>query len=475
MSMIPSHEEDFEYSTPLPQGTGPLRLLTFTSAAASTSLSLSMVDAEQEPRFFAISYAWGRRVCKPSFGLNGSVHCKREAHSDPLWSRPLWTNNQALCNSYLRFHRSCPDGYLDILINGQTFYVQHTVYYLLRTLRASAEIQQRLLEGEYFWLDSICVNQNDKSETKQQTSNMHEIYKAAQHVYVWTGKGCRLSERAMDFLSDFASSESPLEAAPLSPSKSLLPSKSLFWPLYHLFRRPYWNRIWVVQEVLLARDATILCGDRAVPWSKAESLVSQLDRDHEFQKRNPLWTALPALNIIRARKAFLSSDVMPSLKAMIQHFLFSRSTYPEDKLIGLLNVSLTAMPTTFNGELGGVPRRVEVIWEVVRAAQDAGMSSQAAQEWQDFLARLLGVEGTMPSPETLKPRLEHLGFTTGWGPAFCERTTGFAATITPCAGIFHKREVLSPAYAANSCPQIRGGIAEGRRLMSKDTPKIMEK
>lgn len=204
MFALPPYEEDFVYSTPLHQGTGPLRLLKFKPSTLGTTLSLSLSDAKQGDRFCAISYAWNRLVCTPSFGLNRDVSCTTHG-------TPLWTNNKALCNNYLSYFRSVPDGYVDILIDGKKFYVQETVCHLLLA------IQKRFQNGDYFWLDAICINQNDIIERIQQTGNMHEIYKAAQHVYVWLGVAYDSSDMAMDFLYYLAPSPSPYESVAHSP------------------------------------------------------------------------------------------------------------------------------------------------------------------------------------------------------------------------------------------------------------------
>lgn len=357
-------------------------------------MSLSLVDAEQDHKFFTISYAWDNPVCKPVFESNGSVRCARAEHGTAPW-----TNNKALCNNYLSHHRSNSDGYMDILINGQKFYVQGTVYNFLQTLQASAEIQQRLQNGEYFWLDAICINQNNIAETKQQTSNMHEIYKAARHVYAWLGISYDRSSLAMDFMSHLTPSTSPQEPVPSSQWWTQSHSEDQYWSLYYLFNRPYWQRIWVVQEFLLARDTTLLCGNRAVPSCKAVLLVNQLDSDHEFRKRYPQWAATPAVKIIQARTVFHFSYMRPPLEDLINRFLFSRSTYPEDKLIGLLKLSFSTVQLNFHGESGSVEKRMDVIDKIVSTFEDEGMDHRTARDWKRLLACLLGVRSMLPESD----------------------------------------------------------------------------
>lgn len=209
---------------------------------------------------------------------------------------------------------------------------------------------------------------------------MHEIYKAAQHVYVWLRTAYDSSDLTIDFLHYLTPSASPSEPVTNSPVRSQSHSQDLSRLVCSLFDRPYWKRTWVIQEFLLARDATLLCGNKSVPYSKAESLVDQLDGDYVFRRRYPQWFATPAVKLIQARKAFMSYRVKPSLEHMVHHFLFTRSTFPKDKLIGLLRVSRSTVETGFNGEAGSIERRVEVIREVIRDSQGRSMDPRTSQE-----------------------------------------------------------------------------------------------
>lgn len=451
MSTIRLYEDDFVYSAVTPDDTsiGPLRLLGFEPFITSTKLSLSLVDAKQGDKFFAVSYAWGMPVCKPSFGLNRSVSCK--GHGTP------WTNNKALCNAYLSFYRCAPDEYTDIIINGQTFYIQDTVYRFLLAIRAYPDIQQRLQMGERFWLDAICINQNDKDETEQQTCIMHKIYEASQHVFVWLGKANTNTDVAMDFLYHLAPPPpppptNPQEYVPQSHWRAQFHLEDQFWPLHVLFTRPYWQRIWVIQECLLARDLTLLCGNRAVPWAKAQTLVSLLDGNYEFRKRHPEWAVTPAVKLIQARKEFISSRVKPSLEKAVELFLFFRSTYQEDRLIGLLNISLSNGLRGFNGEPGSVEKRVEVINKVATDFQGRAMEPQAAQEWRYFLACLLGVRDMFPRPaKSLGPSpAKGFGPSPALNQSWVKPRAGPPATSMPCTRIPRPRQVHPQSFPSTT-------------------------
>lgn len=203
----------------------------------------------------------------------------------------------------------------------------------------------------------------------------------------------------------------------------------------------------MIQEFLLARDATLLCGNRAVPYTKAESLVDQLDGDYAFRKRYPQWSAAPAVKLIQARKAFMSFLVKPSLEQMIHHFLFARSTFPEDKLIGLLRVSRSTVETGFNGEVGNIQKRVEVINEFVRDSQGRAMDPKITKEWQHLLACLLGIRGIFPKPETTVT--PYLGFNAPLSPT---RNCHPPATFTPYSGRAVPPQAPQPPPPPTSIP-----------------------
>ena len=44
-------------------------------------------------------------------------------------------------------------------------------------------------------------------------------------------------------------------------------------PVARLFARPWWHRVWVMQEVILAKRAIIHCGNVAVAWSDVERVI----------------------------------------------------------------------------------------------------------------------------------------------------------------------------------------------------------
>lgn len=97
------------------------------------------------------------------------------------------------------------------------------------------------------WIDAVCIDQGNIRERGQQVDLMPWIYKGTVRTFAYAGE---------------ASGESGLVLRNLAEG---------IWTPPHLlgsfFARPYFSRVWVVQEVALSKSVTMMCGDTAVEWT----------------------------------------------------------------------------------------------------------------------------------------------------------------------------------------------------------------
>ena len=166
-----------------------------------------------------------------------------------------------------------------IFVNGHSMQITVNLEAALRQLRDSHCIKQ----GFKLWVDAICIDQNNTEERGQQVGRMREIYASAWHVVVWLGSDANDSSLAMTavkHLSARMAMRSPLDgfyrtsravdARPLFVIWSTYNSsmrKEVYRALYHLLTRPYWRRLWILQEVALGgRASPVLCGTACVLW-----------------------------------------------------------------------------------------------------------------------------------------------------------------------------------------------------------------
>ncbi|GAQ34451.1 hypothetical protein AtubIFM54640_006069 [Aspergillus tubingensis] len=139
------------------------------------------------------------------------------------------------------------DGQSNISINNQAFSVGKNLHSALLRLRGF-EFERTL------WVDAICIDQNNIREKEKQIQNMARIYEQARQVVVWLGEEADNSTQALESIraaaeAGFAEEQfhMPSESATIEGVKSL-------------FLRRWFYRMWILQEVGLARNIQIQCG-----------------------------------------------------------------------------------------------------------------------------------------------------------------------------------------------------------------------
>ena len=136
----------------------------------------------------------------------------------------------------------------------------------------------------YMWVDAICIDQDNLKERSSQVSMMDSIYSGAEKVIVWLGKAMADFSNFAWFHSDALASDylqgsqtdsimkrTNVEAPIFQGAYSTEPGILEKWQSYCRFfdQRRWFNRAWVVQEVVLARpsDIEVWCGNERLRWT----------------------------------------------------------------------------------------------------------------------------------------------------------------------------------------------------------------
>ncbi|KAF8862586.1 hypothetical protein BDZ45DRAFT_191581 [Acephala macrosclerotiorum] len=123
-------------------------------------------------------------------------------------------------------------------------------------------------EDRCLWIDSLCINQDDHDEKSDQVGVMGRIYRQAEQVRVWLGDKSDDSDRVfglIDKITELDGIEGVIGKA----------SHTRDWRAFGaLMRRKWFSRRWIVQEIALARKATIHCGRKMMDWDKFSKGVS---------------------------------------------------------------------------------------------------------------------------------------------------------------------------------------------------------
>lgn len=150
-----------------------------------------------------------------------------------------------------------------ILLNGESFTVSGNLAHALRCLRPTEGGDGRIL-----WIDAICIDQGNNTEKSSQVALMGQIYRGAADVLIFLGEEKDDSTLVMQYL-DLPDVE---EEEQLIPRGSECGCKEgdcraknrilhcgfdesrFIDAAYAFFKRPWWSRMWPVQEFSLARQ-----------------------------------------------------------------------------------------------------------------------------------------------------------------------------------------------------------------------------
>ncbi|KAK1752724.1 heterokaryon incompatibility protein-domain-containing protein [Echria macrotheca] len=179
-----------------------------------------------------------------------------------------------------------------ILLNNKSFSIQENAHAALRRLRLPSK-------NRTVWIDAICINQSDQAEKEGQLVLMRQIYEQAEQVCVWLGEPCPGTSVAVEHLtSRFGgvvattlgrSVDNYYMAELVAPSSPLRnPGSGYAWQwanqldvevnqgdLRELLSRPWWSRVWIVQEVVVAKKVVVMVGGDVFGW---ECIARSLDR-----------------------------------------------------------------------------------------------------------------------------------------------------------------------------------------------------
>jgi hypothetical protein len=131
---------------------------------------------------------------------------------------------------------------------------------------------------DWWWIDSLCINLQDGQEREKQVRIMADIYKRARRAIVWLGEekeddsDCTgaveflhyLSSMQIAFNGDDHAMRSNLENPDFTEKCAAVSS---------LLARPWWTRVWTLQEFVLPKEAKLYCGAASISRGRFKSAV----------------------------------------------------------------------------------------------------------------------------------------------------------------------------------------------------------
>ncbi|KAF9773493.1 hypothetical protein IL306_008680 [Fusarium sp. DS 682] len=169
--------------------------------------------------------------------------------------------------------------------NGESLPLSQTLLDLFNSLKKKSS-------KFTLWIDAICINQEDTAEKEFQVPLMGRIYSCTKEVLVWLGNSDNITKNAFRFMKpeekDFETRPEPVVRSSSFYNKiqSLYRRVSGFYRqendefglenMLLLLQRPWFQRVWVIQEIAAGRNIQMVCGEDRVDLNRFSDSVSAI-------------------------------------------------------------------------------------------------------------------------------------------------------------------------------------------------------
>lgn len=272
-------------------------------------------------------------------GNNSEISCS-------LSQAELNQRNDTISYEALSYTWGLPDLFERIIVDGCYLNVTYNLHSVLQQLRYSDV--DRIL-----WIDAICIDQENKKERGHQVEQMSKIYSEAERVIFWLGLGTLETDILMESLQllQRESINYNLGGWSLQDNrwKNLWASMELKFGRSHndfrtlqcqglreLLARPWFRRVWILQEVALAKAGIMICGRKSVS-ARLFGLIPL------FLEIKPNTHCQSVLNIMPSpwRKTSWRNK-SPDLRTLLLNFGDSEATESQDLVYALRGMSSDA-------------------------------------------------------------------------------------------------------------------------------------
>ncbi|KAI0102967.1 heterokaryon incompatibility protein-domain-containing protein [Nemania sp. FL0031] len=152
---------------------------------------------------------------------------------------------------------------LPIIINGKFYSISRSLWFALKRIHQRVTTSDRAWPRK-LWVDGLCINQEDDQEKSSQVARMNDIYSKAASVLVWLGEADDLTPLAFDTLHKFEADDGTSDGSRVFHEIDKPAERRD--SLRRLIHRPWFSRVWVVQEVVVASSVTVQCGLFFIDW-----------------------------------------------------------------------------------------------------------------------------------------------------------------------------------------------------------------
>lgn len=172
-----------------------------------------------------------------------------------------------------------PDTSKSINLNGEPFPVSENLFTALKRICLD---QRKTGHPRKLWIDAVCINQHDNTEKSHQVMLMRDIFANASRVLAWIGLPDRLIILAFNTLERFAAEDGTSDASNTCRDlwNEVIERRMA---IAQFIERPYFSRMWIVQEVVVAKKVTVLCGSLSMNFDCLQTAFRRITGSGFYQ------------------------------------------------------------------------------------------------------------------------------------------------------------------------------------------------
>ncbi|KAK3619115.1 hypothetical protein LTR56_024227 [Elasticomyces elasticus] len=207
-------------------------------------------------------------------------------------------------------------------------------------------------------MDALCINQYDFAERSMQVANMLGSYKQANRVIVWLGEHGDHTKMCFRLWQIQERNKENLDALDVLGTTCSNHAAMLLHGLRDLMQRPWYNRIWIRQEIWAAQRILVACGDSMAAWHlpRAAALADALTNRWIGVRPTGLVTASDLARATvgnatlanRYRNMAGSGDTSTDLLVVIQQSSHCECSDARDRIYGVLGMTTVGSQTRLN-------------------------------------------------------------------------------------------------------------------------------
>ncbi|KAF2659792.1 HET-domain-containing protein [Lophiostoma macrostomum CBS 122681] len=278
-----------------------VRLCRFVDDSDYVSVEFQVFPVESLPRYQILSYVWSVDGLEPSRN---------------------WT----------------------VKINGTQLPILDTLWPFLQTLRA----KKLLLDGSWWWIDSLCIDLTNTTERSLQVQMMQRLYSDCHSCIIWLGEESHSSGRAVDFIY-YLHRISERGWHNIKELRTIMQEDEHqgSWVLLEDFlSRRWWTRVWTLQEFCMPSVVSFWVGSRSVGREEVCASLKMADicETTYFENSIPFRRGWNRRRIWKRHRVLSSTTKQHaglSLPALAAYCCTNEATNDVDRLYGLYGLLST--------------------------------------------------------------------------------------------------------------------------------------